>query len=101
MYQEKIQRKTAAGPSYDWSGCDFQVKVQWTEGLRFQGFSVFLLTFAAFFPVDAGFQLFFSSVIVTVPRERDTIPSFSKYFSIRETTSRALPRFRAICSWVV
>ena len=21
MYQEKIQRKTAAGPSYDWSGC--------------------------------------------------------------------------------
>ena len=59
MYQEKIQRKTAAGPSYDWSGCGFQVKVQWTEGLRFQGFSVFLLTFAALFPVDAGFQLFF------------------------------------------
>ena len=41
------------------------------------------------------------SVIFTLPRESCTILSFSKYFSIRDTTSLALPRFLAICSWVV
>ena len=44
---------------------------------------------------------FLTSRIVTVPRESATMPSFSNDFKVRETTSLALPRFRAICSCVV
>ena len=39
--------------------------------------------------------------MVMVPRPRATRPSFSKYLSMRDTTSLAVPRFLAICSWVV
>ena len=37
--------------------------------------------------------------MVMVPRPRATRPSFSKYLSMRDTTSLAVPRFLAICSW--
>lgn len=40
------------------------------------------------------------SRIVTPPLETSTIPSPAKYFSIRDTTSRAEPIYRAICPCV-
>ena len=41
------------------------------------------------------------SRIRTPPRNVSTIPSSEKYFIIRETTSRAVPRYPAICSCVI
>ena len=43
----------------------------------------------------------FSSRISTVPRVKCTLPSFWKYRSIRVTTSRAVPMWLAIFSWVI
>ena len=40
-------------------------------------------------------------IIVIDPRESLTIPSFSKYLSILETTSLAVPKSLAILSWVI
>ena len=44
---------------------------------------------------------FFRSIMVSPPRNSSTIPSAWKYLSIRVTTSRALPRWRAISSCVI
>lgn len=41
------------------------------------------------------------SIISIVPREREISLSFTKYFSIRVTTSRGLPRWLPIISWVI
>ena len=43
----------------------------------------------------------FLSRIVTPPLDSFTSPSDEKYFSIRLTTSLALPVYLAICSWVI
>jgi len=43
---------------------------------------------------------FFLLMIRMSPRESSTIPSAAKYLNILVTTSRALPIYLAICSWV-
>ena len=53
-----------------------------------------------YFSLPASERSFFLSVTSTVPRLTRTIPSEVKYRSIRETTSRAEPIYRAIWSWV-
>lgn len=40
------------------------------------------------------------SKTVTVPRPRETMPRPANWLSIRVTTSREEPIYRAICSWV-